>query len=366
MIDGRRLQIRAEPVSINNYVCKQIWNKLTRWQLSAEDRIAFDQQASGYVLNKNNKLRVQSQLTKDTEILKNVHNLQYQIKALKNHVVEYDMANVFTIVVPVDINGSPELHEERYNLFDNYPKLTSELVGNSNAYYSQWIEDDYVTENLNLSYNLIKNNTDDSLFNKCLEEYEMFHPMQQGGPLILFLVLKKVHNASEQHLEHLKDKVETLKISDLEGENVDTAVSLINAAYSIFISSSIATQSRVPPEWSKTLIRVFQTTTVPEFNQIFKDEEKDARRDADKNGGQPQWPTHKQLTRLATVSYNRIKSSGHWDIPKSKSKGYLNLPTKGPPQPDYKCWNCGEPGHRLDGCPKPQNQARIDAEQVKF
>jgi hypothetical protein len=159
-----------------------------------------------------------------------------------------------------------------------------------------------------------------------------------------------------------KIMVETLKISDLEGENVDTAVSLINAAYAIFIPSSTATQSRVPPEWSKTLIRVFQTTTVPKFNQIFKDEEKDARRDADKNGGQPQWPTHEQLTRLATVLYNRIKSSGHWDIPKSKLKGYHNLHAKGPPKPDYKCWNCGEPGHRLDGCPKPQNQARIDAE----
>jgi hypothetical protein len=182
------------------------------------------------------------------------------------------MADVFTIVVPVDINGSPELHNEQYNLFDDYPKLTSELAGNSNAYYSQWIEDDYVTKSLNLSYNLIKYNTNDNLFKKYLEEYEMFHPMQRGGPLILFLVLKKVQNASEQHLKYLKDKVETLKISDLEGENVDTAVSLINAAYSIFISSSTATQSCVPPEWSKTLIQVFQTTTVPEFNQIFKDE----------------------------------------------------------------------------------------------
>jgi hypothetical protein len=56
--------------------------------------------------------------------------------ALKNHAVEYKMAGVFTIVVPVDINGSPELHVEQYNLFDDYPKLTSELVGNSNAYYS--------------------------------------------------------------------------------------------------------------------------------------------------------------------------------------------------------------------------------------
>jgi hypothetical protein len=73
MIDGRRLQIQAEPVSINNYVRKQIWSKFTPWQLSGEDHIAFGQRASGYVLNKNNKLRVQSQLTEDTEILKNVH-----------------------------------------------------------------------------------------------------------------------------------------------------------------------------------------------------------------------------------------------------------------------------------------------------
>jgi hypothetical protein len=84
----------------------------------------------------------------------------------------------------------------------------------------------------------------------------MFHPMQRGGPLIVFLVLKKVHNAPEQHLELLKHKVETLNTSDFEGENADTAFSLINAAYAIFISSSTATQSCVPPEWStsKTLI----------------------------------------------------------------------------------------------------------------
>jgi Zinc knuckle len=181
-------------------------------------------------------------------------------------------------------------------------------------------------------------------------------------------VLKRIHNASEQHLEHLKLKVENLRISELEGENVDVAVSLVNAAHSIFISSSTATQSRIPPEWSKTLIRVFQTTTVPEFNQVFKDEEREARRDADKNGGQPSWPTHEQLTRLATVTYNRIKQSGSWDLPTKKSKGYLNAPAgKGPPSnPDYRCWNCGEPGHRLDACPKPRNQARIDAERVKF
>jgi hypothetical protein len=368
LVDGRRLQVRTEPVPISNYVTKRNWNKLERWKLKAEERISFVQSASGYVLGKNNKLRVQSQLAADAEVLKNIYNLQFQIEALKNHAIEHDIADVFTIVVPVDVNTSPELYPEQFNLFDDFPKLTAEMVALSNAYYARWIKNKYITENLSITQALVKNNTEETLFHKCWEEYKAYHQMQRGGPLILILVLKRIHNASEQHLEHLKLKVENLRISELEGENVDVAVSLVNAAHSIFISSSTATQSRIPPEWSKTLIRVFQTTTVPEFNQVFKDEEREARRDADKNGGQPNWPTHEQLTRLATVTYNRIKQSGSWDLPTKKSKGYLNAPAgKGPPSnPDYRCWNCGESGHRIDACPKPRNQARIDAERVKF
>ena len=369
VIDGRRLQVRTNPVPINNYICQRNWNKLQRWMLEADERMKFIKEASGYVLSKTNKLRVQSQLTADDEVLKNIYNLQFQIKALKNHAIEYDIADVFTIVVPVDVRASPRLQPEQFNLFDDYPKLTSEMVALSNAYYSRWVAETYISENLTITEALIKNNTEESLYCKCWEAYETYHPMQRGGPLLLHLILQRIHNASEQYLEHIKLKVETLRISELEGENVDVAVSLINAAHSIFISSSTANQSRIPPEWSKTLIRVFQTTTVPEFNQVFKEEEKDARRDADKNGGQPVWPTHEQLTRLATVTYNRIKQSGYWDIPTKKSKGYLNAPAgKGSPtsNPDYRCWNCGEPGHRLDACPKPRNQARIDAERVKF
>ena len=89
-------------------------------------------------------------------------------------------------------------------------------------------------------------------------------------------------------MEHLKSKVETLEISKIEGENVDTAVSLINAAYQAFKSASTKENDRIPPEWSKTLIHVFQTTSVSTFNIEFIDEERRARREADKHGGQPE------------------------------------------------------------------------------
>jgi hypothetical protein len=373
LVDGRNLQVRNVPVSVHNYVRRRIWNKYTRWSLPTDERIAFDKQASGYVLAKGNKLRVQSQLTIDEDILKNVHNLQHQIKSLKEHVIEHDMLDVCMIVLPKDLNNTPDLESTKYNLFDDYPKLTPTIVANSNAYYSRWVDNDFISENLNLTYTLCKNNTEDTLFNKCLEEYDTYHPMQRGGPLILCLLLLRIHNASEQHMDYLKLRVETLKISTLEGESVDVAVSLINSAYATFQSISTPTKDRIPPEWCKTLITVFQTTSVPEFNETFKDEEKGARRSADKNGGQPNWPTHEQLTRLATTTYNRLKVSGEWDVPKaSRAKSYNAVGSPGGTTPGYKqpfertCWNCGSKDHMLNDCTRPRDEAKVTKARQQF
>ncbi len=372
-IDGRPLMTRTHPVPVKDYIRSRTWNKYERSQMKSDERIAYDKAASGYVLPKTNKLRVQSRLTADEDVLKHVHNLQYQIKALRAHATEHDIIDVMTIVIPKNLKESPELEPQRYNLFDDYPKLTPTIVANSNAWYSRWIEHDFIADNLNLTFTLCKNNTEDTLFNKCLEEYETFHPMQRGGPLMMILVLLKIHNASEQHMEYLKLKVEGLKISTMEGEDVDTAVSLINSAYTTFKSISTKNHNRVPLEWPKTLIQVFQTTSVPEFNRVFKTEADEARRDADKNGGQPVWPTHEQLTKLASATYNRLKLSGEWDVPKAaKSKAYFGGQTgsgsRPPPsgRPTRLCWNCGSPDHMLPECPKPLDQVRVDKARQQF
>ena len=376
IIDGRVVRVRDQPRSTQHFQKKRTWNKLLRHEMTPEEHIAFEQKATGYVLSKHNKLRVQSHLNQDDDVLKNVYNLQYQLKALRDHVTNYDLMDVFTIVVPVDILNGPGLRRKKYNLFDDYPKLTAEMVANSSAYYNMWADGEYILENLNLSYSLIKNNTDDTLFNKCLESYEMYHKMQQGGPLILQLVLQKIHNTSEQFMEHLKSKVENLDISKIEGENVDTAVSLINAAYQAFRSASTSDNDRVPPEWPKTLIHVFQTTSVSTFNIEFIDEERRARREADKHGGQPEWPTHEELVSMATTLYNRLKRTGHWDIPKSaRSKAYnINLNRQRPPgKPGSsgqgytrKCWNCGSTDHMLNDCTAPRDENKIAKARQQF
>ena len=129
------LLVRKTPRSLDMMVSVKKWDKFKRHQLSVEDRLAFDKQATGYVLGKHNKLQVYTRLNNDQEILKNVVNPQQQLRTIRNHLMDYDIDDVFTIVVPVDLIKSHEVDGEGYNLFDHYPKLDPAMIGNSNAYY---------------------------------------------------------------------------------------------------------------------------------------------------------------------------------------------------------------------------------------
>ena len=74
---------------------------------------------------------------------------------------------------------------------------------------------------MNLIFKLAQNNMDDHLCTKCLEEYKEFHPVQQGGPLMLYLVLRKIQDVSENSIQHLHTQLKNMKISLVPGENVD-------------------------------------------------------------------------------------------------------------------------------------------------
>ena len=86
---------------------------------------------------------------------------------------------------------------------------------------------------------------------------------------MLQLILSMIHNAAEQHMGHLKLKVTNVKISEQEGEDVDKVVSLLSACYKTFESASTQGFSRIPVEWEKRLLGIFQTTSVEEFNKTF-------------------------------------------------------------------------------------------------
>ena len=178
---------------------------------------------------------------------------------------------------------------------------------------------------MNFIFTLLERNTDEKLWAKCLEEYEEFHPLQQGGPLMFLLILTRIQNNSESAITHLIDKVTKLKISKLTGKNVNTAVSLIKATYQVLLSVSTSHRLYVPDDWNLVILKVFQTSSVPAFNEIFKDEEKLALCDADKYGGQPTYSTVSQTLNQATKSYHRMLLEDKWV--KAKATPALSAPT---------------------------------------
>ena len=371
LIDGRLVTIRSQPHLQSGYSATRLWDKEKRHQLPADVRQSFIKAATGFVLPKSNKLTVPSFKPDDDGSLAQIYNLQTQLKVLKSHLIDYDMVDVFNIVVPVDVTRTDELESETYDLFLDYPRLHEDIVACSNLWFYNWLHESYIGENMNLSFTLLRNNTDDSTWLKCFEDYNDYPPAQQGGPLMLFLILKRIQNVSETALEHLKTKLKNFKIRDLPGEDVDVAVSLVKSTFSALEAASTPEHTYIPSDFSCNVFMLFQTTTVPEFNKTFEVELAMIRRTADKVGGQPDWPSVTVITTLATNTYRRLVASGEWVAPApagTKVSGYLSV-TEHAKRPtttfQVVCWNCGGQ-HNARECKKPRDEAKIQAARDKF
>lgn len=367
-IDGRPMTLATSPADKATFVVPRLWDKTSRDQLDPEQKQIFVKAATGYVLNKTNKLSVLSTKEDDDGILKHTHNLRTQLKTLEDHAINHDIVDVFTIVSAHDIlqtgavHANPDGGPQVYNLFTDYPRLHLSEVANSNAWYNTWLVENhpYLKENMHYTFEMLRHNTEDTLWSKCMEDYEEFHPIQQGGPLMLYLILKRIQASSEAAVEYLKQKVLTIKISEVEGENVDTVVSLIKSAYHALLSASTPTRSYIPDDLPLKIMEVCQTSSNVEFNKVFADEISVARRQADKYGGIPNWNPIPQTLNLASSTYRRLKLSGEWDIPKKRSAAFVADAGTEPTAKRQKCWNCDQTGHVVSDCPEPPNQAKIE------
>jgi len=366
IVDGR-------PVTTSNRardlatLSGRTYDKTKRVDLSPENLQAFLKSANTYVLPKYNKLA--PPVSTDAEgHLKAVSNLGTQLRVLQRHLIDHDMIDVFTIVIPKgNVSASPAV-AEMTSLFTAYPRLHVDIVANSNTWYHLWATEPYFAENLNYSYELLRKNTDDDLWLKCQEDYEDYSAVQRGGPLMLFLILRRIQDVSESAIDHVKQSLVNLKIRDIPGEDVDKVVSLIKSAHALFKSASSSYHSYIPEDFPKMVLNIFQTTSVPEFNETFHRELQLAQHEADKNGHLVQWPTVTELTNLATNSYKRMTSSKLWLIPPQTKKKALTAAPPGTTPPTtpggaprtFKCFNCGG-DHLVTACKKPIDEAKVEA-----
>ena len=207
----------------------------------------------------------------DEKRLDDLYNMNIMIAKTKQQHRLYDMADVFTIIFPTIAGGKTLETTEITNnmgdtvqvpkpvdLYAQYDKLTEEDVARSCEWYNKWMAKNYYCDDLTLTYRHLDNNMTYKLFNKTFECYEAYPILQQGGPILFIIMMKTLISSSDKATDYLKSMVKQLKITDFKGEYVPCVVSLLCAIYKRFHWIK-----KVPTDFPKTILKVFQTSSVP-------------------------------------------------------------------------------------------------------
>ena len=110
-------------------------------------------------------------------------------------------------------------------------------------------------------------------------------------------------------MEHLELRLKNLKISEIKGEDVEVAVAIVSTSYDALKGASRPEKSFIPDDLPLTVHKIFQTTSVDAFNKIFLDETIRIQITADKENSLPLWPRIKEITSLASRTYNSVAAA---------------------------------------------------------
>jgi hypothetical protein len=139
-----------------------------------------------------------------------------------------------------------------------------------------------------------------------LKTYEQYPPQCQGGPLITYLLLSKILLTTESAIEVMITKISKIKIHEIEGEDVDSVASMVRSTFDILNGASDGARCYVPDNFPKTILQVLQTSSHPEFNKAFSEEQAMVQRKADRTGQCPVWPQVEMLLLHAERIYQRL------------------------------------------------------------
>ena len=289
--------------------------------------------------------------------LADCYNINKKIEKVEARHRMYDMHDVFNIVVP-EANGK-QLKREVYCLYHDYASISIEMVAASNKWYNQWPEGPTWRENLTWTHQFFENNVSAELAEKINDEYQVYPKEERGGPLYFAILISQILSQTEEATLALQLRLKRMEIRNVPGENIDTVVSLARAAI-----LRLETFGKVPEDLIRILLKIFQTSSIESFNQIFQHMEKQRYLDqALATNGYVEKLSKEGIFRVATNQYRLQWEEGTWNG--TQVKGNQAVFTVG----KSLCWNCGSDGHTLRDCKVPRDQTRISTNrrsQKKF
>ena len=306
----------------------------------------------------------------DEDKLDDTYNLDMIIRKMRSSHYAYDMHNVFTILIldPFDIDGKTIVGTK--DLYSEFAEISIQEVMRSNEFYSRWAKASYFKQNLKLTYTYFQNNVSEELWEKTFETYDDYAPQYKGGPLFFIIMIGKLLSNTEEATITLQNRIKNFKITTLPGEDVSRAVSLLKGAIRR-LAHIKRKKIRVDIDWfaeiTRQIIKVMQTTSVDEFNEVFKTLDRDRFIDnvmLDSNQSSQRVLTYERIFRLAETKYIDMNEAGTWTGVNTKGGDSVFKAELNKNGSKIVCDNCGGP-HVLGECKLPRDEAKIKENRKK-
>jgi hypothetical protein len=141
---------------------------------------------------------------KDPAKLRETYDLAMMINSTRLHHADFDMTDVFTVVIFDAVDSKKLLRT--VDLYRDYGNVTEKEVAKSNRFYATHVVGDdakLFSQNLQLTYKHLVNNTEDDLVTKVNETYSEYPTAERGGPLFFKIMMDKLQNNSEDAATYL-------------------------------------------------------------------------------------------------------------------------------------------------------------------
>ena len=313
----------------------------------------------------------------DLATLTNTYELVQQNKAVVQHLEEWDLTDVFTLVGTIKVNSTTGASEaDTKSLLADWPTITVKEVAESNLWYNQHSSQKvcpWIRENMEISHKFILNSCDNDLRSQVTDKLATYETGERGGPLTFRILMGLLQVNSEHAIKHLIGCVKKIDVKNFDGENIIEVGAQIRGAHiRLQMVNFSNTTSSVPLTFADDVMDVLATTSTNTFNQAFDCERQRAA--ARLSNAALLNLSIDNILDAAIDLYNDAIQDDAWLGVDNKAKetafhaaGGARIDTNqrnSTHQREITCFNCGGK-HKVQECSLPLNQAKIDENACK-
>ena len=367
-VNGVEIVVLAVPKSDQDIKAGPIIKKEDRVKLDQDKLLKITTQMEEGLEKKYTEVSVEEE---DLSVLENTYELTQQNKKIFAKLKDWDMADVFTLVLGIDANTGTATTKD---LIKDWPTIPRKEVQQSNTWYRTTVDpatSPWIVQNLRSSHRFIINSCDPEMQDQITDILLGYKESEKGGPLTFKILMDLVQSNSERAIKHLISSVKSMDIKNFDGEDVTAAVAQMRGAHNRLKMVNIGTsnQNAVPVTFNEDVMDVLQTTSTEDFNVAFDYQRQRAMFKLTLTSTVT--PTIEDIFQTAIDLYTDMLASGKWEgkahvAKESVFTTKINVDQGAHVKSKRKCFNCGSEDHMSNNCPKPKDEEKIKTNRAKF